>query len=350
MDYRQAGDRIRRGEIHSLYLFSGPEEYLKEELLQDILLILQNKGTNFSLERINANTLEKGIPELIRELRQATIQTSLLSEGRIIWVYNSSLFSPTKKDTAKKKDKSAEGEKEILTLIEQGFSDVILIFSVPQVDKRKKIVKMFERAGKFIDFPALKGSALLKWLTDRLAAENLEPEDGAVLELVDRAGENLTLLNNEIVKISTYLCGKKTVSTELVRHLVPGSSLGNIFQLTDAVGRKNMDEAVLHLSRIMQNNEHPLVILAMIARQFRLLFQLCLLQKKNLTRREILAAVKIQPFLLDKFQNQAKEYTSDSLAKIICYLKETDSAIKSGRLEAGDALEQMVLKLTARSV
>ncbi|NLX91522.1 MAG: DNA polymerase III subunit delta [Firmicutes bacterium] len=345
MDYRQAGERIRRGEISSFYLFNGPDEYLKEELLQKIIMSLGKKGKHFSVERINAKYLEKGLSDFIQELQQTTIQT-LLSEGRVLWIYNSSLFSPPPKDTPSKKDKSLEGENEILRLLEQKLSEIILIFSVPQADKRKKIVKMVEKAGKFIDFPVLKGSALLKWLTDRLARENLRIEDDAAHELLERTGENLTLINSEIEKISTYLCGEKTISMELIHKLVPGSSLGNIFQLTEAVARKKMDEALRQLHRIRAQDEHPLVILAMIVRQFRLLFQLCLLEKKGCSRREILAALKIQPFLLNKLQEQVKNFTPSSLARIISDLKEMDAAIKNGQLDSGDALEQMVLKLT----
>lgn len=347
MDYRLVSERIRRGKIHSFYLFNGPEEYLKEELLRELRKKLEKNGKHFSLERIDLNASEKGLPELIQGLRQTTIQTSLLSGGRIFWVTNSLLFSSPRKETATRKENSAAEEKEILGLLEQDSSDEIIIISVPRVDKRKKIVSMIEKAGKLVDFPLLKGAALLKWLTDRLAREKIQAEEEALLELVERAGENLTLLNSELEKIILYLGGEKTVSRELVRRLVPGSIQGNIFQLTEAVGLKKMNEAVLHLNRITAQNEPPLVILAMITRQFRLLFQLSLLQDKNFSRREIIAALKIQPFFLDKLQEQVKNYTSDSLAQIFRYLKETDSAIKSGRLEAKDALEQMVLRLTA---
>ena len=70
-------------------------------------------------------------------------------------------------------------------MLEQGLSEIILIFSVIQVDKRK-IVKMIEKAGRLIDFPVLKGSALLKWLNSRLAQENLKTYDDAAFELVER--------------------------------------------------------------------------------------------------------------------------------------------------------------------
>jgi DNA polymerase-3 subunit delta len=346
MDFRQAGERIRRGEIAAFYLFSGPDEYLKEELLQEILFYMEKRGKHFSVEKIDANNLASGLSGFIQELQQTTIQASLLSEGRILWVYNSPLFSPPGKGKPAKKGKVAEEENAIAVLLGRNFSDIILIFSVPQVDKRRKIVKMIEKGGRLIEFPLLKGAALLKWLNARLAQENLQIEDDAALELVERTGENLTLLDSEIQKIKTYQRGEKNVSEALIRNLVPGSSQGNIFQLTDAIGRKNMEEAVKHLAGIKAQGEHPLIILAMVARQFRMLFQLCLLENKNLSRREIIAALKVQPFLLNKLQDQVKNYTLHSLARIISFLKETDVAIKGGQLEAGDALEQMVLKLT----
>ncbi len=348
MDFRQAGERIRRGEIFSFYLFSGPDEYLKEELLQGILLSLEKKGKHFSVEKIDAVNLEGGLSGLAEDLRQTTIQASLLSEGRVLWLYNSLFFSvPEKGKSAKKGKGKVTGEEgAVAKLLEQDSPEDILIFSVPQVDKRRKIVKMAENAGRLIDFPLLKGAALLQWLESRLAKDGMQFKGDAALELVERTGENLTLLNNEIQKIGIYLRGEKTVSTALIRSLVPGSSQGNIFQLTDAIGRKEMGEATRHLAGIKAQGEHPLIILAMIARQFRLLFQLSLLQDKNLTRREMLANLKIPPFLLSKLQDQAKNYNLSSLARTITALKETDAAIKNGRLEAGDALEQMVLRLT----
>ncbi|HHU75332.1 MAG TPA: DNA polymerase III subunit delta [Firmicutes bacterium] len=346
MDFRQAGERIRRGEIAAFYLFNGPDEYLKKELLQDILSTLEGRGKRFSMEKVDAGNLKRGLPGLVEELQQATIQASFLAEGRILWVYNSPFFSSTGRGKPAGKGKVDEGENAINLLLRRNLSENIVIFSVSQVDKRRRIVKIVEKAGKLVDFPLLRGAALLRWVEGRLAQENLQADEDAAQELVERTGENLTLLDNEIRKIKLYTKGKGIVSAELVRELVPGGSQGNVFQLTDAIGRKNMEEAVKYLDGIRAQGEHPLIILAMIARQFRLLFQLGSLGNKNYSRREILALLKVQPFLLNKLQDQVKNYTLHSIARIIFYLKETDVAIKSGQIDAEDALEQMILRLT----
>ena len=48
MDYFQAVMQLRKGGIiHPLYLFSGLEEYLKEEFLQELLKHLKEKGKVF---------------------------------------------------------------------------------------------------------------------------------------------------------------------------------------------------------------------------------------------------------------------------------------------------------------
>ena len=346
MDYRQARERISRGEIHCFYLFSGTEEYLKKELLHDMISFLTKKGMNFGLERVSLSGQSSGFSELLRELRQGTIQTSLLSEGRIIWVADAAFFSSPPKGKASAKNKPATETDEMQALLGRPFSDLLLIFSVPQVDKRKKIVKLSEETGRLVEFPQIKGAALHQWLRKRLDQEELIAEEEAAYELLERAGENLTLLDQEIKKIKLYLGDEKRVTSALIRTLTPGSSMGNIFQLTEAIGGKKMEEALSHLTRLTMNREPPLVILAMIIRQFRLLLQLSLMQEKKTPRRDIIAKMKIQPFLLDKLELQVKNYTPKSLAGIICSLKKTDRDVKSGKLDAGEAIEQVALRLT----
>ena len=51
MDFHQAGKDIKTGKVAPLYLFSGPEDYLKEELLGEILRVLGKEGRSFDLER-----------------------------------------------------------------------------------------------------------------------------------------------------------------------------------------------------------------------------------------------------------------------------------------------------------
>ena len=139
---------------------------------------------------------------------------------------------------------------------------------------------------------------------------------------------------------------KKVVTPELVRYMVPESSEGNIFNLVEAIGQKNTEEALFHLHKMLRQNEPPLIIMAMISRQFRLLYQFLTLQEKGLTQREMPAILKVQPFVVKKLAGQAGRYNVHAIVTAIAYLQEIDLQVKTGRLEASEALEQLILNIT----
>lgn len=347
MHYLQIRQKIKQGLIYPFYLFSGPERYLQEKTLQEILFALRQKGKAFALEKLEGDRLS--LPDLLLEVGQATI----FSGGRLLWIQEPPYFSAKKisaqagkkkKTTAKRKQPG--GEKELLAYLqEEEVSDLVLVFTVSGVDRRKKLVKAIEARGRLVEFPVPRGIALQKWVKDELSLEQKQIEEAALHELLERAGENLQILQGELEKIATYLGEEKTVTSPLVAQLVPESSEGNIFRLVEAVGRQDVEEALFHLHKLFRQNEPPLVILAMIARQYRLLYQYLILHAGK-TPREVAAAIKLPPFILKKLAGQAKNYTPVLLARIITYIKEIDLGIKTGRYEAREALERLILMLT----
>jgi len=353
VDYYQAVVQLRKGGmIHPLYIFSGPEEYLKEEFLQELLKQLKEKGKVFFLERLDGRQVN--LAELMSEIKQ----TTLFSGGRLLWISNPPYFIAAQKKgnasgekekvpASRQRTNGQPGEKELLDFLQQKVSDTIIIFSVLNVDRRKKIVKLFEEAGTLIDFSPLKGMLLKRWLREQFLKEKKKIEEEAIDELVERLGEDLYLQKREIEKIITYMGNEEAVTRALVRHLVPESRQGNIFKLVEYLGQKNLKGSFEHLHKLYRQNEHPLVILSMVARQFRLLYQFLILQEKGLSQREIAPFLKVQPFVARGLAIQAKKYDRHTIAGIIAHLKKMDMDIKTGRSEAADALEQCILTLTA---
>lgn len=349
MHYVQARRKIKKGHIHPFYLFCGPEKYLQEMLLQEILLGLQQKKKDFSLEKLDGSKLS--LPGLLEKLGQTTI----FSGGRLLWIQEPPYFSAKKKvaQAGKKKKVAARqdqltSEKELLYFLqEEEASALVLVFTVSGVDRRKKLVKTIETRGRLVEFPLLKGMEIQKWVKDELLMENKQIEGAALHELLLRVGENLQVLKKELEKIVTCLGKEKMVTYTLVTQLVPESSQGNIFHLVEAIGRQDIEKSLLHLGKLFQQNEPPLVILAMIARQFRLLYQYSTLHAMK-TPREMAAILKIPPFILKELAGQAQKYTPSLLARIIARIKEIDIGIKTGRYEANGALEQFILQLAAK--
>lgn len=359
MEYHQAIINLRRGGlVHPFYLLSGPEDYLKEEFLQELLKLLEKRGRKFLLERLDGRQVN--LAELMTEIKQLT----LFSGGRLFWVSDPLYLNVAPKKEKKEKDTSVKkgfsrsknrpkddpGEKELFAFLQEKTGDAVIIFSVQEVDRRKKLVKAAEEKGMHIYFNSLKGAQLKYWIKEKFSLEGKKIEEQALDELVGRLGENLYLQKKEIEKIVTYMGEEKIVTLEIVQYLVPESRQGNIFNLVKSVGHKNMEEAFYHLHKLYLQNEHPLVILAMLSRQFRLLYQFLLLQEKGLPPHEMAAYLKVQPFVVKELAAQAGNYNRKIIADILPQLKETDLKIKTGLLEAHDALEQLILNLSCRNI
>jgi len=345
MDYRQVRKQMQRGEFQSLYLFSGAESYLQEKLLEFLLQQLEEKsGQAYHLERVDGRQVE--LQNLLQGLQQGTI----FSQGRVVWVSSAPYFSAARGKTEEKKAAGAEKhvEEQLAALVRSKDRALIVVFSADKVDRRKKIVKALEKAGVLVEFSPPRGPALLKWVRGVLEQEGKVIDESALQLLVERVGEDMLLLRSELDKLVLYLGAEQRVTEEKVRMLVSESRQGNIFKLVGAIGQKNVREAFHHLSRMRQQNEHPLVILTMIARQFRLLYQALLLEKEGVPRRRIAPELKLPPFAAEELLAQVELYTEASLAETLVRLKELDYEIKTGQREAGDTLEHLVLQLTTK--
>jgi len=353
MEYQQAIFKLRKGgPLHPFYLLSGPEDYLKEEFVQELLTLLEERGKRFVLERLDGRQIN--LAELMAEIKQVT----LFPGGRLLWISDplylsaapKKVLEAVEKKGARRKEKEIPGENELFSFLQEKIGDTVIIFSLLEVDKRKKLVKAAEEKGMHIIFNPLKGARLKNWIKDKFSREGRQIEEQALEELLERLGENLYLLKNEIEKIVTYLAEETVVTLDTVRRLVPESSRGNIFNLVKSVGLKNTEEAFSHLHKLYLQNEPPLVILAMLSRQFRLLFQFLALQEKGMTPHKMAAYLKVQPFVLKELAAQAENYNGKAIAQILLQLQETDRQIKSGYLEAKDALEQLVLNLSSEKI
>jgi DNA polymerase-3 subunit delta len=132
-----------------------------------------------------------------------------------------------------------------------------------------------------------------------------------------------------------------------VDEVVPYAQAAVVFDLVDALGRRDGRTAAQTLHRLLDAGEHPLGLLAMIVRQFRLLIQVKELKTEGANPQTIAKELGIHPFPARKLHNQAAYFTAAQLEAVYRHLLETDVGIKSGEIEAEVALDLLVAGLAA---
>ena len=111
------------------------------------------------------------------------------------------------------------------------------------------------------------------------------------------------------------------------------------------MGQRNGRVAARTLHELLDAGSAPLYLLAMIARQFRLLIQVKELQGMGVNQQGIVKTLGLHPFPARKLQAQAIQFTTTQLETVLRWILDADVAIKSGQVEPEVALDLLVADL-----
>lgn len=335
MDGIQTLKKIKKGHILPVYLLWGSEGFIKRKILDELKRILiAPEMSPFNLDTFNLKE-EDSLKDILGRAEAPPV----LSSKRMIIALDAPYFS----------EKTKEKEVKMLAgYLENPEESTCLVFSTFKIDKRTKLTKIMLQKKFAVSCEPLKEKDLRRWINQRFRQENKTIEEKALESLLILVGNNLYQMDNEINKILTYLGKENKVTEKTVKTLVtPSSPETNIFSLVDNIGKKNKAESLAELQNMLKQNEPPLKILTMIARQFRLLLQVKSLQKENRTKKEILSALRLPFFVVNKLLMQADNFSYDELARALIMAHKTDLKIKTGRMEPQASLEILLAGIMA---
>jgi len=178
---------------------------------------------------------------------------------------------------------------------------------------------------------------LPRWIIDRAKKRGGSIEPGAAQRLATLIGSDLRRLDTELNKLITYVNAQRTITVKDVDLLVSDASTSSVFDLVDALGKRDGQRAAHELHHLLDQGENPLGLLAMIVRQYRLLILVKELQARNLSPDVMAKELGQHPFAIKKINEQARNYRDIAqLEAIYRRLLEIETEIKTG--QTGDVL------------
>ena len=186
------------------------------------------------------------------------------------------------------------------------------------------------------------GHALTRWVYQRVSQEGGQIESQAVQALCTFVGNDLYQLHHEVQKLVAYTDGERAITEDDVHTLTPQARQGNVFDLVDALGQRNGSLAARTYHDLLAMGEHPLGILGMITRQFRLMIQVKELSPQFPTVSALAHALHQSPYPIRKILVQSHNYSMQQLRTIYHKLLDVDVSIKTGQTEATLALDTLI--------
>ena len=183
------------------------------------------------------------------------------------------------------------------------------------------------------------------WIVQRVKRKGGAITPQAASALAEAVGPDLRQLDQELEKLMAYAGVGEAIQPEDVERLVSAAQEANIFAMVDALGRRDGEKAARLLHRLLEEGQHPLALLAMIVRQFRLLIQVKELTGAGARTEAIARRLRLHPFVARKLYAQAQNFSTAQLERIYRYLLETDLAIKTGEMADVVALDLLIAGL-----
>ena len=222
-----------------------------------------------------------------------------------------------------------------------------VVMVVDKPDARLRFFKKVKAAGAEVEAKTPKGAALTKWLVERFEERGVSINQEAARLIIERAGQELPALLGEAEKLSLYLGQGGRVTPELVRELVSLTPDANVFELGEALGRRDFKTALAVLLELLAT-EHHLPVLAMMVRHFRIMLQIKTRQASRGQSRlgaDQASELGLHPFVLEKTQSQAASWSWEELSSALAALENAHRALVTTSTDPQAVLENLVLTL-----
>ena len=338
------------------YIFHGEDEFGRAEEMAR--LRGQMAGGDAAMADLNTSVLD-GNRLTMSELHHACDAIPFMADRRLVIVRGLlARLSPGAKDKGsrvKQGGKQAWGKRaflaELATYLPLLPPTTRLFFvegkTLPPSHPILKVAQAEDQKGRgFVKhFKLPKDRELPGWIRQRARDKGGEIKPQAVTLLAALVGNDLRLLDQEIEKLLLYCAGRPTTLAD-VRTLVSRAREASIFDMVDCVGQRQADRALRLLHGLLEDGREPLYVLAMLARQVRILIQVSELGGKGLTKSEIAKQLKLHPFVVGKGLTQARNFNMAQLEAAHACLVRTDWLIKSGKMDDVLALDTLVVDLT----
>ncbi|RAM49903.1 MAG: DNA polymerase III subunit delta [Hapalosiphonaceae cyanobacterium JJU2] len=211
-------------------------------------------------------------------------------------------------------------------------TNILLITASNKPDSRKATVKTILKYAQQEEFPLVPC-----W--DRKGMVNLIGKYAAVYQvkltpdvtdyLIEAIGNNTARVDSEFTKLAIYASGK-TVSIEAVKQLVSNSYTG-YSELALALIKNRTDLAIKLVYQLLDNNEHPLKIVATLTSIFRTWLVTKAGVEAKLAENKIAEIAELKnPKRLYYLKNEIKYVTVQKLKNSLIGLAQLETELKTG--------------------
>ena len=249
------------------------------------------------------------------------------------------------KQAEKLKDKKEK--KEIVSYFESPAEFTVLVFlhEGTITNATSEPYKTLASEGYLFEAKELKGKSLIDWLISTVEKSGKTISYDNAQLLTDISGENRNTLESQLEKIFIYVGDNKDITIESIRGLSTSLKQYTIFDLQNAIGKKNKSAALKVVFNLLKNGMEPIQVIAMLNKYFTSLARLNELTTSNTNEFQVARIMGTHPFYLKDYYNARKMYSDKHLTAAFSALLKADLSIKTTSLDDYTLLSVLIAEI-----
>ena len=334
---------LQKDGLKHVYLLAGEEHYYIDKARESIL------GRLFTSSQEQADAVQKLTGAIDTDDLTGLIETApFFSSKNVLILQDTSLFKEKKDEGENKKSaKDKKLERLFTTLADMPEYSYVIFLQSDKADKRRKIYKVIEKYGAVLEAEAIRAWNINDWLQGKLQSLNkdMDREAMAYFSGVVSTMKTISLefLDKEFDKLNLFTRDRR-ITQEMLTKVFAGLPEVSAFALLDAISERKTKKALQLLRRQLNDGTYFTMILALLTRHVRQLWQARVLQEQGIRGKALAKPLELNPFIAEKLGRAAMQFPSAVLKRNMLELIDADYLLKTG--QAGEeVLEHVVIDL-----
>ena len=229
----------------------------------------------------------------------------------------------------------------------------LIIFAEGKLDSKRRLVKLLKRDAKVFDAVEAKEQELRQYFQKWSQKQGLQFVGQSFENLLIKSGFQFSEIQKNLLFLQSYKADS-IIEEEDIVNAIPKTLQDNIFDLTQFILTKKMDQARDLVRDLTLQGEDEIKLIAVMLGQFRIFTQVKILAESGQTESQIGSSLgsflgrNPNPYQIKFALRDSRGLSLSFLKQAISYLIETDYQIKTGLYEKGFLFEKALLQIASQ--
>lgn len=223
-------------------------------------------------------------------------------------------------------------------------SYLVFVCNSDSIDSRKKIVNLIKKYG-IVKKLEVNDNYLNDYVNNYLKDNGYKINNGDVVYFINRVGNNINNVTNELDKLMLYKINDKIINRNDIDLLTVENIDDSIYDLVNCILKNDNEKAIKLYNNFIDNGMDVNQIVAIVAAQIRLLYQVKRLYNSGKSNDEIAKILEFKNVYRVKYLLSDSYYYSESdLVKYLSKLADIDNAIKTSNGDGNMLMQLFIVK------